>query len=360
MGILEAVQSVQDKEEEAPPIVEHPPEDVVEKAEEEGPSKAVIVSPEEEVAVATEVTDDAQVDSSEVEKVLNSCSQFLEEEESEVSSPRPTPFMDDEPSSPTSPSSTTESSTITAASTAITSGTVTSAPTSVKAVSACIEKAHSPSPGQEGAGSSSDVGTCGGNTSSSSNYGTLPKAMKKNISRSLVPQLRRMFERARSCEPEVLSPPSPTTAGPTPAVRHKRRAQPPSSLALRHRRPSLSRDPVCTSPSATSATEDTGGEDADESSAAAATTCDSSSALTSPKSDGTESVSSFVAVSHLGSDEDGDNSEAVGSREEGEEGEKSGSSGKRSDGVSSPSGFVNKCVSKVKNIMHSAKDADKK
>ena len=35
-------------------------------------------------------------------------------------------------------------------------------------------------------------------------YGTLPKVIRKNISRSLVPKMRRMFERARSLEPPEL------------------------------------------------------------------------------------------------------------------------------------------------------------
>lgn len=128
-------------------------------------------------------------------------------------------------------------------------------------------------------------------------YGTLPKAMRKNISRSLVPKMRRMFERARSCEP-----------GDMPQLRiHVHSDCPP-------RAPS------------------------------------------SVTSDGTESVSSFVVVSSSSNpssslSEESPKPESAASSQSSKdlnERERSGSPSKR--------GFVNKCMSKVKSIISGPDD----
>ena len=138
----------------------------------------------------------------------------------------------------------------------------------------------------------------------SPSYGTLPKVMRKNISRSLVPRMRKMFERARSLDPPDL-----------PQIRIKV-----------HTEPHRSMPPVVGTSSS-----DRGEQE---------------------QSSGTESVSSFVAVST----EDGLDERA----EADDNGEEEKSLSVTSDGASasfSPGaqkkGFVNKYVKKVKNIMGS-------
>lgn len=152
-------------------------------------------------------------------------------------------------------------------------------------------------------------------------YGTLPKVMRKNISRSLVPKMRRMFEKARSCDPPEL---------PTIRIRIQTDSHPhPGHRSL--------------SPPAL---EDHGGSGI------------------SVKSDGTESVSSFVAVStEDGLEEssslvdDEDSSVVSQSRDKSN---CSGLSNSDNSGTANinnnpaKKGFVNKCVKKVKNIMGSS------
>ena len=158
----------------------------------------------------------------------------------------------------------------------------------------------------------------------SPNYGTLPKAMRKNISRSLVPKMRRMFEKARSCDPPDL---------PQIRIRIQTDSHPGHHRSLSP--PTL--EDQCAG---------------------------------SVKSDGTESVSSFVAVST----EEGAGQEDVSLEESSsilsQSQDKSNSSGlsdssttaasaldhssAANSGVTTKKGFVNKCVKKVKNIMGSS------
>ena len=130
-------------------------------------------------------------------------------------------------------------------------------------------------------GGTSGIGS-GGSPLSPYAGGTMPRAMRKNISRSLVPNLRKMFERGKSLEPAG----TPSSSG----VASTATASP---------------CPEQPSPSST---------------------------------DGSESVSSIVALS------------ALSDREEEQEAEAVDRDGKKSSGSGN---FVNKCVSKVMNIMSS-------
>lgn len=139
-------------------------------------------------------------------------------------------------------------------------------------------------------------------------YGTLPKPMRKNISRSLVPKMRRMFEKARSCEPADSSF-MPST----------------SRLSLR----SLSPKPSSTM---TIETED-------------------------QKSDGTESASSFEVVSNVppptptqATIEPNSQSTCAESKSKGPN---------VNPRVRKRKGFVNKCVTRLQNMINSREALDK-
>ena len=168
----------------------------------------------------------------------------------------------------------------------------------------------------------------------SSSYGTLPKVMRKNISRQIVPAMKKMFEKkARSVEPSGSE------------IRLKIQTATPSRV-----RRSLS--PAVTSPEPRK----------DE-----ATTEES----------GTESVSSFVAVSVDRTSEDKSakceaaKSPSVAAQESEDpdddasswsacslERRNSSAADSSTAGGSVKKGFVNKYVSKVKNIIHSKGESD--
>jgi hypothetical protein len=173
-----------------------------------------------------------------------------------------------------------------------------------------------------------------GDHNGSSPYGTLPKVMKKNISRSLVPAMKRMFEKkASSVEPSSSDI----------------RLRIPTSTPSRVRRslsPALATTATSPKPTKKENVTDVVGES------------DSGS-----KSDGTESVSSFVALSV---EEGGGGGQKKQERKdsastnrsdwdddfgEGSSSLCSSSTLERSGSVSKK-GFVNKCMSKVKNMMN--------
>ena len=147
------------------------------------------------------------------------------------------------------------------------------------------------------------------------NTGTLPKAMKKNISRSLVPRMRRMFERARSCEPSDLQQASSVRL-----IRDSKRSNSKRSLTPNTFLP--------LSPSSSVV----------------------SAELEQQKSDGTESVSSFVALDGPTTLESNSESETENSNPNLQAKEDKNKNTRKS--TDNNNSFVNKCVSKVKNIIH--------
>ena len=185
------------------------------------------------------------------------------------------------------------------------------------------ESPRSPSKGTEAADEivvdGVDVVTVGNaGSSSSSSYGTHPRAMKKNISRTWVPAMKRMFEkRAGSVEPlseirlRIQMTPQRTRRSASPAVAMAAAPAPPQSQYKPREE------------------EDSGD---------------------SAKSDGTESVSSFVALSvdnnrssHSHSaDNDGTATAAAVSDGDGDEDDEERAKNK---------GFLNKCMVRVKRAM---------
>ena len=153
-------------------------------------------------------------------------------------------------------------------------------------------------------------------------YGTLPKSMKKNISRSLVPRMRRMFERARSCEPSDLVPAKSESL--VVKNRSRKRSLTPNTFIA----------PTNPSASATSSSSMLEGSEA-------------------KSSDGTESVSSFVA---LPSDMTGEGSITSEDKDPLPTCTKESPQQKKSTGLEGGGSFMNKCVSKVKNIIQGSGD----
>ena len=171
-------------------------------------------------------------------------------------------------------------------------------------------------------------------------FGTLPKVMRKNISRSLVPKMRRMFERAKSLEPSTNVPSIRIKVHST-TEDHPSHAHLLRSLISLRRALSSSPDRVLSPESGIS----TAGVDSDE--------------------DGTESVSSFVALSNDGSTTLSPGTSTVTSPSSSTSAVTltSGGFSRKDDSRASGSGslkkgFVNKCMSKVKNIMHSGGSND--
>ncbi len=173
----------------------------------------------------------------------------------------------------------------------------------------------------------------------SSPYGTLPKVMKKNISRQIVPAMKRMFEKkARSVEPTEVRLRIQTAATPTKV----RRSLSPAVIG--------------------------GGGGAASPSMVSTEQKDETATEESGKSDGTESVSSFVALNVDDKDReakvregsDGTAEASVTAADDDEDAsswsvcssERRNSTGGGSTAGGAKKGFVNKCVSKVKNIIN--------
>ncbi len=274
----------------SPQVVEEVKEELEEAAASDQSSKAVT---QEESMKTTPV--DARDDklTSDVESVLFSCSDYLDKNDT-VSSKGLPPF-----------------DTEGIHQNFLTTTTTTTSPTAATSKDASLDVSPTHPASQIGGGP--------GKT-----YNSLPRpAAQRSISRSLVPQLRRMFERARSCEPEVLS-----SSPPTPTVRAKQWLKKKVQQHQQHQpEQSCSKDNV---------------SDSSESSSVAVNQ--------DSKSDGTESVSSFVAISRVGSSS-GIGEECADAQPEAAE---------KAATPSTTTAFVSKCVSKVKNIMHNSKDLDKK
>ena len=155
-----------------------------------------------------------------------------------------------------------------------------------------------------------DVVTVGGEKASSGGYGTHPRAMKKNISRTWVPAMKRMFERRAGSVEHPLS-----------EIRLRIQMTP-----QRTRRSASPAVAVATPQPQPREEEDCGGED-------------------SAKSEGTESVSSFVALSV-------DNSRSLHSAEnDGTTPTNTTDGDEEDDERAKNKGFLNKCMVRVKRAM---------
>ena len=160
-------------------------------------------------------------------------------------------------------------------------------------------------------------------------YGTLPRPVRKNVGRSLVPKMRKMFEKARSCEP-----------GELPQIRIRLQteppAAPPSATASMLSTPRLSLKSLSLGKKKSPSKEETKDEEDGES------------------SDGTESVSSFVAVSSMEEEEGSPLSPAAAAGAAAPQPPPSSSTASvaSSSGGNRRRGFVNKCVMRLQNMMH--------